>query len=167
MVDAVYGWSDSQIKLAWIRRPGAHWKVFVANRVQDIHQRVALSQWRFCPGSQNPADLVTRGIPACKLRDCKLWWKGPHWLQQPRSHWPVGEMPKTVLEECLVEARNESVGVNGIVCLATAQENIPALALRYVTLATLGMSNCMDPKVVTFTWTAEEREAVCRGIKGN
>ena len=76
-------------------------------------------------------------------------------------------MPRTVLEECLVEARNESVGVNGIVCLATVQENIPALALRYVTLATLGMSNCMDPKVVTFTWTAEEREAVCRGIKGN
>ena len=62
VVDAVYGWSDSQITLAWIRRPTAHWKAFVANRVQDIHQRVAPSQWRFCPGSQNPADLVTRGV---------------------------------------------------------------------------------------------------------
>ena len=44
VVHAVYGWSDSQIILAWIRRPSAHWKVFVANRVQDIHQRVAPSQ---------------------------------------------------------------------------------------------------------------------------
>ena len=76
-VDAVYGWSYSQITLAWIRRPSSKWKAFVANRVQDIHQRLAPSQWRFCPGSQNPADLVTRGIPASKLRDCKLWWKGP------------------------------------------------------------------------------------------
>ena len=42
-------------------------------------------------------------------------------------------MPKTVPEDCLVEVRNESVGVNGLVCLATAQENIPALALRYET----------------------------------
>ena len=133
VVDTVYGWSDGEITLAWIRRPSAHWKVFVANRVQDIQQRVAPSQWRFCPGSQNPADLVTRGIRASKLRDCKLWWKGSHWPQQPRSHWPVGEVPKTVREDCLVETRNESVGVNGIVYLATVQENIPTLALRYET----------------------------------
>ena len=84
-------------------------------------------------GSQNPADLITRGIPASKLRDCKLWWKDPHWLQQPRCHWPVGEVPKTVPEECFVEARNESVGVNDIVCLATVQESIPTLALRHET----------------------------------
>ena len=109
------------------------WKAFVANRVQDIHQRVAPSQWGFCPGSQNPADLVIRGIPASKVRDWKQWWKGPHWLQQPRCHWPVGEVPKTVPEQCLVEARNESVGVNDIVCLATVQGSIPALALRYQT----------------------------------
>ena len=42
-------------------------------------------------------------------------------------------MPKPVPEECLVEARNDSVSVNGIVCLATIQENIPALVLRYET----------------------------------
>ena len=86
VVDALYGWSGSQITFALIRRPSAHWKVFVANRGQDIHQRVGPSQWGFCPGSQNPADLVTRVIPASKLRYCKLWWKGPHWLQQPRCH---------------------------------------------------------------------------------
>ena len=30
VVDTVYGWSDSQITLAWIRRPCAPWKAFVA-----------------------------------------------------------------------------------------------------------------------------------------
>ena len=127
-VDAVYGWSDSQFTLAWIRRPSSKWKAFVANRVQVIHQRVAPSQWRFCPGSQNPADLVTRGIPASKLRDNKLWWKGPHWLQQPPSHWSVSEVLKAVPEECLIEARNESVGMNDALCLATVQESIPSPA---------------------------------------
>jgi len=75
----------------------------------------------------NPADLDTSGIPASKLRDCKLWWKGSHWLQQPRSHRPVSEVLKAVPEDCLIEAKNESVSVNDIVCLATAQESIPAL----------------------------------------
>jgi len=159
VVDAVYGWSDSQITitLAWIRRPSSNWKVFVANRVRDIPQRVAPSQWRVFPGSQNPADLVTRGIPASKLRDYKLLWKGPLWLQQPRSHGPVSE----VLKAGLIEARNESVGVNGIVCLATVQDSIPALALRYETWQRL-----IRVTAWTFTWRAKEREAVCGGIKG-
>ena len=73
VVHAVYGWSDSQITLAWNRKPSSNWKIFVTNRVQDIHQRVPPNIWRFCPGSQNPAELVTRGIPASKLGNCKLW----------------------------------------------------------------------------------------------
>ena len=88
-----------RLHLPGSRRPSSKWKTFIANRVQDIHQWVAPHQWRICPGSQNPADLVTRGIPASKLRDCKLWWKDPHWLQQPRSHWPVSEVQKAVSEE--------------------------------------------------------------------
>ena len=42
-------------------------------------------------------------------------------------------MLKAVPEECLIEARNESVGVNDTVCLATVQESVPSLALRYET----------------------------------
>jgi len=58
-VDSAHAWSDSQIALAWIRKPSSCWKVFVANRVQEIKHKVPPSQWRFCPGNQNPADLVT------------------------------------------------------------------------------------------------------------
>jgi len=54
-------------------------------------------------------------------------------LQQPRSHWPISEALKAVPEECLIEARNKSVGVNDTVCLAMVQESTPTLALRYET----------------------------------
>ena len=132
-VDEVYAWSDSQIALAWIKRPSSNWKVFVANRVQEIQQRVAPSQWRFCPGSQNPADLVTRGISASNLKNSKLWWNGPHWLQKPGSHWPMCEINAAVPDECLIEARKETVDTSDIVCLTTVQESTPSLALRYET----------------------------------
>ena len=53
------------------------------------------------------SDLVTRGISASKLKNSKLWWNGPHWLQQPGSHWPVCETNAAVPGECLIEARKE------------------------------------------------------------
>ncbi|XP_068739647.1 uncharacterized protein [Montipora capricornis] len=73
MTEAVYAWSGIQIALAWIKGPSSRWKVFVANRVQDIQQRVAPSQWRFCPGNQNPAHFLTRGISASQLKENELW----------------------------------------------------------------------------------------------
>ena len=84
-MDAVYAWSDSQIALAWIKGPSSKWKVFVANRVEEIQQRVPPDQWRFCPGNQNPADFLTRGISAAQLKENELWWNGPNWLKQSQS----------------------------------------------------------------------------------
>lgn len=106
-VDSAHIWSDSQIAWAWIRKPSSCWKVFVANRVQEIQHEVPRSQWRFCPGNQNPADLVTWGISAVQLRESSLWWNGPHWLQQPSSHWPKCEVQSSFPDECLVEERKE------------------------------------------------------------
>ena len=54
-------WSDSLVALSWTRRPSRNWKLFVANRVQSIQENVSPEFWRFCPGIENPADLLTRG----------------------------------------------------------------------------------------------------------
>ncbi|GFY26849.1 integrase catalytic domain-containing protein [Trichonephila clavipes] len=40
-------------------------------------------QWGYCPGKDNPADLLSRGTSAVKLAQNELWWHGP-----PPDHWP-------------------------------------------------------------------------------
>jgi hypothetical protein len=68
-------WSDSKVVLAWIYQPSHKWKVFVANRVQEIQERVPPEkyylqyEWRYCPGKSNPADLLTRGERLISLID--------------------------------------------------------------------------------------------------
>jgi len=104
--------------------------------VQEIQQKVPPSQWRFCPGSQNPADLVTRGISAVQLRESSLWWNGPHWLQQPSSHWPKCEVQSSFPDECLVEERKESIESRCFFCQTKVQAvhfDLPELALRFET----------------------------------
>ena len=36
-IDDVFLWTDSQVVLAWLAKPAAHWKTFVRNRAQSIH----------------------------------------------------------------------------------------------------------------------------------
>ena len=54
-------WSDSLVALNWIRKQSRSWKLFVANRVQSIQENIPPENWNFCPGIENPADLLTRG----------------------------------------------------------------------------------------------------------
>ena len=73
-------WTDSQVVLAWIKADPMRWKLFVANRVSQIHELTSPSIWSFCPGRENPSDLVTRGILAEELVSSKLWLQGPKFL---------------------------------------------------------------------------------------
>ncbi|GBM68740.1 hypothetical protein AVEN_263564-1 [Araneus ventricosus] len=47
----IYCFSDSQIVLHWLRGSANKWKPFVANRVRDIENLIAPSQWQFCKGT--------------------------------------------------------------------------------------------------------------------
>ena len=53
------------------------------------------ASWRYCPSSDNPADLLTRGIQAQTLASFQLWKNGPAWLTQ-ETNWPRWE-PNSVL----------------------------------------------------------------------
>ena len=64
-------------------------KSYVCNRVIDITKRIPAMQWRHVPTAENPADVASRGVSPGALIGHSLWWKGPLWLQQLPSKWPV------------------------------------------------------------------------------
>ena len=75
-------WTDSTIVLGYLQNESKRFKIFVANRIQQIHDVSSPSQWRHISGLNNPADLASRGIRAKGLIDSKLWFHGPSFLSQ-------------------------------------------------------------------------------------
>ncbi|XP_037521402.1 uncharacterized protein LOC119398643 [Rhipicephalus sanguineus] len=100
-------WTDSAIALCWIRGNGHKWQEFVRNRVLEIQASTSDYTWRDCPGKENPADLLTRGLPASRLATCELWWTGPLWVLSPESEWPQG-FPETTFTNTELEQKMET-----------------------------------------------------------
>ena len=83
-VTSKHFWSDSEAVLAWIKSKDKL-KIFIANRVQEIRNNTDVSKWQHISGKLNPADHVSRGIPACDIN--VLWLTPPVFLSDPESHW--------------------------------------------------------------------------------
>ena len=66
----------------------------------EIQQLTSDATWNFCPTSDNPADLLTRGITASQLQSSTLWTHGPSWLTS-RSDWPTWKAPQTLQLQAL------------------------------------------------------------------
>ena len=62
-------------------------KLFVANRVKEIHSLFPTSVWGCCQTTDNAADLLTHGITPAQLQCSMLWTHGPEWLKS-EPDWP-------------------------------------------------------------------------------
>ncbi|XP_050551821.1 uncharacterized protein LOC118281518 [Spodoptera frugiperda] len=82
-------WCDSTVVLAWLHTSFRSLKTFVANRTAEILESSDVSSWRYVPTSENPADLVSRGVYPEELKDRSLWWSGPEFLLQDELFWPT------------------------------------------------------------------------------
>uniref|UniRef100_A0A914UQF9 Peptidase aspartic putative domain-containing protein n=1 Tax=Plectus sambesii TaxID=2011161 RepID=A0A914UQF9_9BILA len=80
-------WSDSKCVLGWIHSKSGMLPKFVANRVHEIHN-LKMTNFRYVPTKENPADLGSRGCTADELKDNHLWWTGPPWLTEDQQKWP-------------------------------------------------------------------------------
>lgn len=108
-----------------VRKPYGTLKIFVANRVEKIKEIAEISEIRHVGTTQNPADLLTRGIPIQDLIQKELWWHGPEFLRENCREWPEWqgnrgnkETIKAVKAEC-----REEVVQGSSVCLTYLEEN--------------------------------------------
>ena len=85
IIDTFY-WVDSSAVLCWIRNI-KHWNQYVRHRISQILSTSEREQWLHCPGTQNPADLPSRGV-YCHFDDNPLWWEGPKFLKEDPVEWP-------------------------------------------------------------------------------
>ncbi|XP_071811289.1 uncharacterized protein [Apostichopus japonicus] len=75
-----YFWTDSQVVLGYIQNDARRFKVFVANRVQQIRDHSSPEQWRYVSTTDNPADAASRGLTAVQLTCESNWFTGPSFL---------------------------------------------------------------------------------------
>jgi hypothetical protein len=93
-------WLDSTVALGWIHNDPKRWKTFVGNRVTEIQTYTTPTQWKHCPGEDNPADYLSRGVTAEKFKGLQKWWHGPSWLSHlwprriTRTHQPLPDEKK-------------------------------------------------------------------------
>ena len=74
-----------------------------------MRSKVSPEFWSFCPGLENPADILTCGLSAEALLKSNLWWNCPAWLQQSKENWPIFEVSRSEPpEEYLSEVRASS-----------------------------------------------------------
>ncbi|XP_074041815.1 uncharacterized protein [Leptinotarsa decemlineata] len=63
-------------------------QTFVGNRISEIQKLTSIKMWRHVAGTDNPADLISRGKYASEIIHNSLWWNGPSWLSKDEGYWP-------------------------------------------------------------------------------
>lgn len=92
--DKVYFWTDSSIVLSWLKMSPHTLKTFVQNRVVQINELTGDRIWQHIRGTDNPADLLTRGVNLDSLKidsPRHRWWYGPIFLHEDGSNWPSND----------------------------------------------------------------------------
>ncbi|XP_045110007.1 uncharacterized protein LOC123503946 [Portunus trituberculatus] len=106
---------DSSIVRAQIQKESYGFGTFVANRVAEIQMKTDPNDWWWVKTSENPADLTTRPCHPNYLRSNSLWQKGPDFLSDRISEWPISKLCNEDLPD--------RVGVTLMCEAATVQES--------------------------------------------
>lgn len=73
-------YTDSTIVLHWINDCPSNLKIFVANRIAKIQGITDVKNWFHVSGTENPADILSRGCNMSQLIEFSTWWYGPPFL---------------------------------------------------------------------------------------
>lgn len=85
--------------------------MFVRNRVGEIQRLTNPSNWRHVSSTDNPADLLSRGLNSNELINSKMWWHRPDFLRFTEDRRPSsdfirldGDMPEQRMLSAAVAA---------------------------------------------------------------
>ena len=82
-------WTDSTIVIQYIRNQSRRFQTFMANRLAQIHEVTTANQWKHVPSEFNPADYASRGLQGNASKEIELWLKGPSFLWNCETKWPI------------------------------------------------------------------------------
>ena len=82
-------WTDSKAVLGYINTK--KFKIFVANRIQQVHEGTNINQWIYIPSKMNPADDASSKLDANKNTSSSKWFKGSEFLWHNETSWPAEE----------------------------------------------------------------------------
>jgi len=108
--DTTAFWTDSTAVLQYIKNEDQRFNTFVANRLAVIHDGSGLSQWNYVPTNIDPADDVSRGLTVKELLNNERWFRGPAFLWENRSSWPINPVSLAIIsdEDPDVRARGQT-----------------------------------------------------------
>ena len=145
-------WSDSQIVLHWINS-NKKLKQFISHRVEEITTLFPATSWHYCPTSENPADLLTRGINSQELASSSLWRLGPPWLPLEIT-WPSWNPTEIQTATLVVEDTDSKPSIppkidnTGLSQLINVSNHSSLTKLLLVTaLVQRFIRNCRKPKI--------------------
>ena len=101
-VGNVYLALDAQVVLSWVLSDTIKTKnTYTANRIKDVKKIVfdikekfnVDVQFKYVPTSENPGDLLTRGLTLEQFKNKQeLWFYGPSWIRSSVVQWPSSDL---------------------------------------------------------------------------
>jgi len=101
-------WTDSTIVLSWLTVPHESFKIYVSNRIHQIHVLLPQCPWQHIVSAENPADCASRGVTPAALAQLDLYWRGPPTAYREPAEWDgirspplsVCELPELRVASC-------------------------------------------------------------------
>ena len=104
-------WTDSRAVLGFINNSSRRFHMFVANRVQLIHENSAVQSWKYVPTDSNPADDASRGLNCTTVRADHRWFTGPDFLWASECCWPQSHSSDYALQDMSESKKTVHVAV--------------------------------------------------------
>ena len=77
---AVYLWTDSKIVINYVKNETTNFGVFIAHRINEIHNNSKFNEWHYVSTKDNIADNLTRYKGFNSLQKASRWCNGPDFL---------------------------------------------------------------------------------------